>query len=108
MGRGLGEVQRRVLELLHSRPPTGFRHQWSVAELTVGIHGDGYTDSQRRSVARAVSALARRGLVNASLSAKQYREAEVQRPAGRRIEYWDVPIPETLVRLPCTCGYLVR
>jgi hypothetical protein len=39
MGRGLGEVQRRVLELLHSRPPTGFRHQWSVAELTVGIHG---------------------------------------------------------------------
>ena len=107
MGRGLGDLQLSILGLLQSRPPgRDFRQRWSVAELTQRIHGDGFTDTDRRGVARAVSALAKRGLVNASLSAKTRRPAEVRRYG--HTERWEVPIPETLVGLPCTCGFFTQ
>lgn len=72
----MGATQRAVLGLVDGEPV-------SVAALTASIHGDGFTDSQRRLVARAVASLAARGLVDAHLGARRFRTvagpARVQR-----------------------------
>lgn len=76
MGRGLGAVQRRVLDLLAAE-----RRNWTITEITTAIHGESHTDSHRRGVARAVSSLAERGLVRTMLSARRFRVVTVRRPA---------------------------
>jgi hypothetical protein len=122
MGRGLGRVQRQVLEYLATTTaPTqslvGGPPAWSIVTITAALYGPDHTDSQRRGVARAVSTLAARGSVSAELSAHRFREVTVTRSAyvpryfdpedgkyygGRVIQMTEsrpVPMPEVLVRL---------
>lgn len=127
MSRGLGKLQREVLRIVDEggrRPDAE-----TVTSLTRQIHGEQFTDTQRRSVARAVSTLAERGLVETYRSAERFRPAHgparvvhadyvagfspepttargrMLKAAGlegtskRRTEY-RVPILETFVALP--------
>jgi hypothetical protein len=73
MGRGLGGVQRRVVDTLAARSPSG-RPRWTISEITAAIYGADHTDSQRRGVSRAVSTLAARHLVDTSLTARRFRK----------------------------------
>jgi hypothetical protein len=84
MGRGLGQLQREILRLVdESFGPDGER-AWAIADLAARIFGDGYADTQRRSVARAVQGLATRGHV------ELFRSARWRRPDG-------LPVPETFM-----------
>ena len=80
MGRGLGNVQRQVLAALGDESPSG-HSDWTIAELVCAIFGARYGDSERRSVARAVTTMDARGLVTTHLSARRFCTAEHPKPA---------------------------
>jgi hypothetical protein len=70
MGRGMGKLQREILDLVDGGPGPDGETPWFVADLTERIFGVGYADTQRRSVDRAVRSLAERDLVELYLTAR--------------------------------------
>jgi hypothetical protein len=90
VSRGLGKLQREVLVIVDA----DHRHRRTIRSLTRRIHGERFTDAQRRSVARAVATLADRGLV------ETYRSGETSvRPGGRNTGLTDAVLAvETAAR----------
>jgi len=84
VSRGLGKLERAVLDLVPEAPKTTH-----TAQIALTLFGEQATEAQRRSMRRAVTSLARKGLLEKHLDTRPAWVRDVvasARPGGSG--YW--------------------